>query len=801
MAFQPANRSLTLRVAIGALALVALALLLAAVAPGTASATEAEVPDAPRNLRVSPGESGELVVSWEAPASDGGSAISGYKVQWKSASEDYDGAPGSTRQAATGPDRLTHTISDLKDGKEYAVRVIATNSVGDGSPSTEATDTPRPAPTPEGQPANPRGGSGEDGVYTWRDGDRIMTVRLEPGEGAQKSPTVSGGKSVRTLVRSGDDAGPVFRSESGGGLMTLPGGVLLVLDPSWTGSDADAFFSRNGIKRSRVTELTFTKNAYLVETAPGFPSLQLANSLAEQEGVEISSPNWMSEVAAASHEDSEDDGDTIETATDLPLNTRIERTLHGSDDLDFFKIKLSESTLVMIADIGSNNEKLYRVEFTMLDSNGAEMPYEVIGGGLLEGIMRLDPGIYYIKASERPNFRIQSEQRYSVQATPIPDHTDTFESAVESAVPLNLMADRDSLFNWDLDYLIYGDFHSTDDADFFRVELSADAEVVIEILRVLTVLDFSVTGLGVLSPVNVDAFDEEGNPLHPPIPGLDGSSSRAYSLEAGTYYFRLSSYNPRKFSRPRYQKYYRVILYGNAEYAQFIDYCSSVETPFDDPLLGCQGYLQDINIEDAWATNKGEGINIAVVDKTMESAHEDLRDNVDETLNHDYTEGGQAIYPRVINPRNSHGTAVAGVIAARDNELGVRGVAPRATIYNYNYVENTTLVNLGDALTRNMAVTAISNNSYGYPSRGRPTHSSQVWNLALETGVSQGFNGKGTFYVFAVGNEHSVGSHVNLREGSNFYAQATVCVVDSKGERVEYSETGYASGYALPWLG
>ena len=264
--------ALILRVLTCLLTLVGLGLLLAAVATGTAAATEADVPEAPRNFRLSPGESGELVVSWEAPAGDGGSAISGYKVQWKSGSEDYDGAPESTRQAAVaGPDRFTHTISDLKDGTEYTVRVIATNGVGDGAPSGEATATPRPAPKAEGQPADPKDGSGEAGVYTWRDGDRIMTVRLEPSEDAQKSPPVSDGKSVSTVDRSGGDAGPVFRSESGGGSMTLPGGVLLVLDPSWTGSDADAFFSRNGIKRSRVTELTFTKNAYFVETAPRTP--------------------------------------------------------------------------------------------------------------------------------------------------------------------------------------------------------------------------------------------------------------------------------------------------------------------------------------------------------------------------------------------------------------------------------------------------------------------------------------------------------------------------------------------------
>ena len=170
MAFQLANRPLILRGLIGVLTLVALAILLAGVASGTAAASGADVPEAPRNLRVSPGESGELVVSWEAPAGDGGSEVTGYRVQWKSGSQDYDGAPESTRQAAvTGPDSLTYTISDLKDGTEYTVRVIAANDDGDGAPSEEAKITPRPAPKPATQPAGPRDGSGEDGVYTWRE--------------------------------------------------------------------------------------------------------------------------------------------------------------------------------------------------------------------------------------------------------------------------------------------------------------------------------------------------------------------------------------------------------------------------------------------------------------------------------------------------------------------------------------------------------------------------------------------------------------------------------------------------------
>ena len=77
--------------------------------------------------------------------------------------------------------------------------------------------------------------------------------------------------------------------------MTLPGGVLLVLDPEWSQAQVNSFFSANGIKLDRVSELDYVDNGFFVETEPGFPSLELANTLAALEGVAVSSPNWSRE--------------------------------------------------------------------------------------------------------------------------------------------------------------------------------------------------------------------------------------------------------------------------------------------------------------------------------------------------------------------------------------------------------------------------------------------------------------------------------------------------------------------------
>ena len=109
----------------------------------TSEATEAvaaTAPTAPQSLSVATGDQDqELEASWQAPSSNGGSAVTGYKVQWKEATDSWDTAADVSEATETG---TTYTITDLSGGVEYAVRVIATNDVGDGPASTEAKGTP-----------------------------------------------------------------------------------------------------------------------------------------------------------------------------------------------------------------------------------------------------------------------------------------------------------------------------------------------------------------------------------------------------------------------------------------------------------------------------------------------------------------------------------------------------------------------------------------------------------------------------------------------------------------------------------
>lgn len=123
-------------------------------------------------------------------------------------------------------------------------------------------------------------------MHTWRDGDRARTVWQASAAEAAAGPT---GQSGGPTGQSGQEL--LFYDESGQRL-TLPGGVVMVFDPVWSAARIDVFFAQQGVDLGRVEARGFAVNAYFVQTAPGLPSLELANRLAGVGGVLISSPNW-----------------------------------------------------------------------------------------------------------------------------------------------------------------------------------------------------------------------------------------------------------------------------------------------------------------------------------------------------------------------------------------------------------------------------------------------------------------------------------------------------------------------------
>ena len=212
-----------------------------------------------------------------------------------------------------GATNATYTLGDADEGKVIKVRVSFADNAGNAESLTSAATETVAAEEPGRSPANPTGpdvgGPGDSGqgtVYTFEDGDRTIRVILQgdlvvretgadtPSDGVVRR--TDGGNIVRRQSGQGGADLPVFRSASGGALMTLPGGVLLALEPDWDGARVNGFFARNNISKTRISELDYIPNGFFVRTEPGFPSLELANALAAQKGVLLSSPNWWREV-------------------------------------------------------------------------------------------------------------------------------------------------------------------------------------------------------------------------------------------------------------------------------------------------------------------------------------------------------------------------------------------------------------------------------------------------------------------------------------------------------------------------
>jgi hypothetical protein len=88
----------------------------------------AGAPDAPTDLMVSLGAT-SAVVTWMAPVSNNGAAITGYRIEQAAAL----GGPWSTNVANTGSTATTRVISGLPAGSTAFVRVRAINTAGVGA--------------------------------------------------------------------------------------------------------------------------------------------------------------------------------------------------------------------------------------------------------------------------------------------------------------------------------------------------------------------------------------------------------------------------------------------------------------------------------------------------------------------------------------------------------------------------------------------------------------------------------------------------------------------------------------------
>ena len=143
-----------------------------------------------------------LTVSWTAALQ-----ATGYKVQWKSGAQDWDGT--ARQNTVSDGSATTSEITGLAGGVEYTVRVISTKDGNDGASSEEVKGTPKsppsapPPPPPPPAPAPPTPVSPDDSVLITETDDGFAFTPVGAG-----GNVVYGTETIGFTVTGNDGLSP-----------------------------------------------------------------------------------------------------------------------------------------------------------------------------------------------------------------------------------------------------------------------------------------------------------------------------------------------------------------------------------------------------------------------------------------------------------------------------------------------------------------------------------------------------------------------------------------------------------------
>lgn len=209
-------------------------------------------------------------------------------------------------------------------------------------------------------------------------------------------------------------------------------------------------------------------------------------------------------------------------------------------------------------------------------------------------------------------------------------------------------------------------------------------------------------------------------------------------------------------------------------------------------------YAIDAELDNTWGVkrigagtvhdggNRGAGVKIAIIDSGVNYNHADLNANY---------AGGYDFVNSDNDPMddNGHGTHVAGTVAARDNDVGVVGVAPEASIYALKVLGasgsgsySAVIAALQWSVDNGIQVT---NNSYG--SSGDPgTTTKAAFDNAYAAGV---------LHVAAAGNSGTPpGKGDNVIYPARWANVIAVAATDNSDKRASWSSTGPDVELAAP---
>ena len=676
-----------------------------------------------------------LTVSWSAPMDDGGSAITAYDLRYieTSAADKTDDANWTVIEDVwtTGPDALTYVLSGLRDQTGYDVQLRAENADG--------------------------------GVGDWP-GSSTAATTTDHGATTSSATTVSLGTSIpgRILTTGDEDYFElVLASDTEVWIHTTgdldTAGAVLNSSATLTASNGDARLPPNPTNFSIREEL-----------AAGTWYISVGGEDGEHSGL------YTLHVRAVTSP-----GSTSATATAFTPGSVLPGSL-SPGGVNYFKIEFASAADLWVLAIGETDTtgELLNSSLSVVARNDDSE----LRGNRSSFSLRAQVAAgqtYYIKVQGAD---ADEEGAYLLYAGAVTDPGDT--PATAASLRMELPAP--------------GRMDAADDADYFSLTLDS-----------ATYLRLEAQPLGATLRLTPTLFDDEDTELDlyyinegdwSQITRMGLSFWALDRLPAGTYTIRIT---PAEAGTGPYLLHASV----DADALAYEETCQSFGNSQSDPLYGCQWHLNntnqygsgpgfDINVEEAWAITKGEGINVLVVDNGLDYLHSDLRGYEYESADpNDDSMGHEDLTGRGVRHRGAdHGTPAAGIIVSRDNDIGGRGVAPRATVYGLNFFDSGSRLRVLTANALYAAgyksdVTAVSSNSWRFPSQNGVRKPAADWDAAVEEAVSSGYGGKGVFFVFIAGNGAPF-DDANTDPTLNHYGITTVCAVNYNDVRAGYSVLG-----------
>lgn len=203
-----------------------------------------------------------------------------------------------------------------------------------------------------------------------------------------------------------------------------------------------------------------------------------------------------------------------------------------------------------------------------------------------------------------------------------------------------------------------------------------------------------------------------------------------------------------------------------------------------DPGLGEQWQHDYIGSNYAWAAGyKGQGVKVAVIDTGLQQSHEDLSSNA--LTGKNFVGGASGTSYSADN--GTHGTHVAGIIAADDNGRGGVGIAPDAQVRGYCVFPASGGANTSDIM-RAIKSAVDDENDIINMSLGSPMYSADY-----EKVVKEAYS-KGVAIFASSGNEDT--------DGYSFPAVysgvISVGAVDQNSARASFSNYGSTVKLSFP---